>query len=436
MSKEAELNYLSCVFQKPEIMLEHDISSEDFTDIEYRGLFVGMEFLRDSEKLTEGDVFDFYDKQGRFLEFKDIVAEESNTKHAKSFADIIIRDSNKSELSRIGVNIQEIGKSFGNFDEKLEQALGLFDTLKREGERDTKDIKEHVTEFMSDLERRLELEGVDGLSTGFEVLDKRLQGLKGGELYILAGRPASGKSALALNIANHVAELQPVMLFSMEMPSKQVVQRSVASLGNVDINWLKEGLRSSDEGWTNATEGMRKLKESHLIIDDNGAHTVSTIKIKCKKQKNLGLVVVDYLQLMNGKGNNRTEEVGQISRGLKQLAKELDCPIIALSQLNRGVETRKDKRPMMSDLRESGSIEQDADVIQFIYRDEYYYPEDPTGRNKGVAEIITAKFRDGEVGKDLLGTNLARSQFTKLNNFTYEPYEEKTQQQGRKPFGG
>ena len=297
-----------------------------------------------------------------------------------------------------------------------------------EGEKDLKTIQTHVSEYAKELERRLEQEGIDGEESGFTLIDNRLKGLKAGEVYIVAGRPGSGKSTYALNIANHIAKDNKVILFSMEMPSKQVVQRSVAALGNVEINWLKEGLKSSDEGWAGATDGMDKLNNSNLIIDDNGFQTVNSIRVKCKKQGKLSLVVVDYIQLMTGKGNNRTEEVSEISRGLKLLSKELECPVIALSQLNRSVESRKDKRPMMSDLRESGAIEQDADVIQFIYRDEYYYPECET--NRGFAEINTAKFRDGEPGKDILSTDLARAKFKNVEHFTYIPYEEQTQQRG------
>jgi replicative DNA helicase len=180
----------------------------------------------------------------------------------------------------------------------------------------------------------------------------------------------------------------------MEMPSKQLIEKITASLSNTPLNWFKDGGKTDAEPWGVVSESLNNMNDMSLIIDDNGYQTVQSIKIKCKKQGKVGAVFVDYLQLMTGKGSNRTEEIGEISRGLKQLAKELECPVIALSQLNRSVESRKDKRPIMSDLRDSGEIEQDADVILFMYREGYYSMTDVKD-----VEIIISKYREGAANR-------------------------------------
>ena len=246
---------------------------------------------------------------------------------------------------------------------------------------------------------------VTGVPTGFYDLDRMTSGLQGGDLVILAARPSMGKTALAINIAEHVAlnEGLPVAIFSMEMGAAQLVVRIVGSLGRIDQNRLRTGKLQPDE-FTRLVETADRVGRSSLFIDESPGLTPSELRANARrlarKCGKLGLIVVDYLQLMSGSngsgGENRATELGEISRGLKMLAKELQCPVIALSQLSRGVEKRPDKKPMMSDLRESGAIEQDADVIMFIYRDDYYKKE--LSKEPGVAEIIIAKQRNGPTG--------------------------------------
>jgi replicative DNA helicase len=246
---------------------------------------------------------------------------------------------------------------------------------------------------------------VTGVPTGFYDLDRMTSGLQGGDLVILAARPSMGKTALAINIAEHVAlnEGLPVAIFSMEMGAAQLVVRIVGSLGRIDQNRLRTGKLQPDE-FTRLVETADRVGRSSLFIDESPGLTPSELRANARrlarKCGKLGLIVVDYLQLMSGSngsdGENRATELGEISRGLKMLAKELQCPVIALSQLSRGVEQRPDKKPMMSDLRESGAIEQDADVIMFIYRDDYYKKE--LSKEPGVAEIIIAKQRNGPTG--------------------------------------
>jgi replicative DNA helicase len=247
-------------------------------------------------------------------------------------------------------------------------------------------------------------EEVTGVRTGFYDLDRMTAGLQKGDLIVLAARPSMGKTALAINIGEHVAvsEGLPVVVFSMEMGAAQLALRMVGSVGRIDQSRLRTGALRDDE-WSRLSEAVDKLGKASLFIDESPALTPGEVRARARRMARqfggtLGLIIVDYLQLMSGSigtDENRATEIGEISRGLKALAKELQCPVIALSQLNRSVEARNDKRPMMSDLRESGAIEQDADVIMFIYRDDYYNKE---SREPGVAEIIIGKQRNGPVG--------------------------------------
>jgi replicative DNA helicase len=245
---------------------------------------------------------------------------------------------------------------------------------------------------------------ITGVPTGFYDLDRMTSGLQAGDLVVLAARPSMGKTAFAINIAEHVAlnEGLPVAVFSMEMGAAQLAVRVVGSIGRIDQGHLRTG-KLSDEEWPRLTDAIERLRTVSLHIDETAGLTSSELRANARrlarKCGKLGLIVVDYLQLMTGSsggdGENRATELGEISRGLKMLAKELQCPVIALSQLNRGVEQRTDKRPMMSDLRESGAIEQDADIIMFIYRDDYYNKD---SKDPGVAEIIIGKQRNGPTG--------------------------------------
>jgi replicative DNA helicase len=246
---------------------------------------------------------------------------------------------------------------------------------------------------------------ITGVPSGFVDFDKMTSGMQAGDLIVLAARPSMGKTALAINIAEHVAlnEGLPVAVFSMEMGASQLAIRIVGSIGRIDQQRLRTGKLNQEE-WPRLTEAMEKLRNVSLHIDETPSLTPMELRANARRLARtcgkLGLIVVDYLQLMSGNtsssnGDNRATEIGEISRGLKMLAKELQCPVIALSQLNRSVETRTDKRPMMSDLRESGAIEQDADVIMFIYRDDYYNKD---SKEPGVAEIIIGKHRNGPTG--------------------------------------
>ena len=243
---------------------------------------------------------------------------------------------------------------------------------------------------------------ITGLSTGLEDLDSRTSGWQNGEMIVLAARPSMGKTALALNFVESAlfTQTRPVLVFSLEMPANSLMMRLLSSVGKIDAGKIRDG-SLTEEDWPKLSAAMGKLKDKPLFIDDTAGLTPQEMRARVRRIArefgDPGLVMVDYLQLMQvaGKSEGRTQEISEISRAMKAMAKEFDCPVIALSQLNRGVEQRPNNRPMNSDLRDSGAIEQDADVILFIYRDEYYHEESP---DKGIAELIIGKQRNGEVG--------------------------------------
>jgi len=259
---------------------------------------------------------------------------------------------------------------------------------------------------------------ITGVSTGYEDLDHMTSGLQDADLVIVAGRPSMGKTAFSMNMVEHVAvhEKKPVLVFSLEMSGSSLAMRLMSSLGRIDQHKVRTG-QLDEQDWARLTEALGHLSEAPILIDDTPALSPAEVRARARRavreQGDLGLIVVDYLQLMQmpGMGDNRTLEISTISRSLKALAKELNVPVIALSQLNRSLEQRADKRPVMSDLRESGAIEQDADLIMFIYRDEVYHED---SRDKGTAEIIISKQRNGPIGKVRL---TFRGQYTRFENF-------------------
>lgn len=275
-----------------------------------------------------------------------------------------------------------------------------------------------VVERIDELYHRDSGSDITGISTGFADLDGRTSGLQPGDLIIVAGRPSMGKTAFSLNIGEHVAveEGHAVAVFSMEMGATQLAMRLLGSVGRLDQHRLRTG-RLNDEDWPRLTHAVEKMQNAQLFIDETPALSPMEVRARCRRLARqcgqLGLVIIDYLQLMGSSspGENRATEISEISRSLKGLAKELNCPVIALSQLNRSLEQRPNKRPVMSDLRESGAIEQDADVILFIYRDEVYNPDSP---DKGTAEIIIGKQRNGPIGT-IRVTFLG--QYTKFENY-------------------
>ena len=324
----------------------------------------------------------------------------------------IVRD--RSILRQLAATAGDIADSAYNplgrsAKEVLDQAEAKVLHIAEQGERGTRQFEEigkllaGVVERIETLYNRDDPSDVTGVPTGFVDLDRMTSGLQPGDLVIIAGRPSMGKTALALNMGEHVAlgAKMPVAVFSMEMGASQLALRMIGSVGRLDQHKLRTG-RLAAEDWDRLSAALGRLSEAPIVIDETPA--LNAIEVRSRSRRlmrtygKLGLVIVDYLQLMQATtaGENRATEISEISRAMKSLAKELNVPVVALSQLNRSLEQRPNKRPVMSDLRESGAIEQDADVILFIYRDEVYNPDT---QDKGVAEIIIGKQRNGPIGK-------------------------------------
>ena len=296
----------------------------------------------------------------------------------------------------------------------------IFNIMQDKNQKGYSPIKDILVDSFTELEELYNRkEHITGVPTGFADLDYRTAGLHGSELILVAARPAMGKSAFALNIATNAAMRgnTPVAIFSLEMSKAQLVNRILCSEAMVDSNKVRTG-KLEDEDWGKLAEAIGPLSETGIYIDDTPGISVMEIRAKCRKlklEKNIGLVVIDYLQLVQGsnkRNGSREQEISEIRRSLKILAKELDVPVIALSQLSRAVEQRPDHRPMLSDLRESGAIEQDADIVMFLYRDDYYNED---SEKKNVAEVIIAKHRGGSTGTVDLGWLGSYTKFVNLS---------------------
>jgi len=305
--------------------------------------------------------------------------------------------------------IVDTAYSGGNIDEQIEFAQTSIMSLNIESGDEVESINSGLKAMVDGIDERFNSkQELVGLTTGFADLDKRTQGLCKSDLIIIAGRPSMGKTTLAMNIveANAIVNNVPTIVFSMEMSRDALLQRMTASAGNIPFKQIRTG-KLWEDNWAKLTSAVSRIKDKKLVIDDRSALTVQQMARTAKKyhkKVGLGLIVVDYIQLAQHPGaNGREQEISGISRGLKALAKDLNVPVVALSQLNRGLESRPNKRPLMSDLRESGAIEQDADVIVMLYRDEVYDEDSP---DKGVAEVITRKQRNGETGTDKLCSRL------------------------------
>lgn len=395
----------------------------------------GLLFEIITELFNEGKPADILTVQNRLKEkdappeayelkfFNELIGSVPTSANVRFYAEIVKNEAIKRRTIKVTEAIANdcySGKK--DTDEILaDTEKQIFELVQRRGGGDTEDIRSIVIKTIENIENAAKNRGaVTGIATGFYDLDYKTAGLQRSDLILVAARPSMGKTAFVLNIAEYVALKTkiPTAIFSLEMSRTQLVNRILAMNSKVDSQTMRTG-DLKDEDWAKLMESARLTGESPLMIDDTPGISIQELRSKCRKfklEKDLGLVIIDYLQLMSGgkKSESRQQEISEISRSLKALAREINCPVIALSQLSRAVESRDDKRPMLSDLRESGAIEQDADVVMFIYRDEYYTKE--KCEEPGVSEIIIGKQRNGPTGTVKLAWLGKYTKFANLEN--------------------
>ena len=428
-SVEAEQSVIGSMLMDREAIISASeiITADDFYQHQYGVMFESM-----VELFKEGKPVDLVTLQNRLkekdvppevssLEFvRDIMATVPTSVNVKSYANIVREKAVLRRLIRVN---EEIANTCYAGKEKLEDILAhtekaIFDLLQSRNSGEFVPIRQVALNVLEKIETASRSGGtVTGIPTGFIDLDYKTSGMQPSDLVLLAARPSMGKTAFVLNLVDYIAVRKglPCMVFSLEMSKEQLVNRMLAMESNVDSQKLRTG-SLTDADWDAVVEGIGIIGNSKLIIDDTPGISITELRSKCRKMKleyGLQMIIIDYLQLMTGSGktsDNRQQEISDISRSLKALAREMNAPVIALSQLSRACETRQDHRPMLSDLRESGAIEQDADVVMFLYRDDYYNKDTD---KPNVAEVIIAKQRNGPIGTVEL---LWRPEFTKFVN--------------------
>jgi replicative DNA helicase len=409
------------------------VTADDFYRDDHRRIFRHVSRLiehnRPADMVTVAESIEASedkDKTGGAAYLASLAQSVPSALNIRRYAELVRERAVQRTLAQVATEIAETalaphGKEVGlMLDEAESKIFQIAETGARnkQGLQEIKPVLAKVFEKIDHLYHRDNPSDITGVPTGYTKIDEMTSGLHGGDLIIVAGRPSMGKTALALNFAQYIAVDNglPVAIFSMEMSSTQLAQRMLGSIARVDQHKMRTG-RLNDNEWSTLSDAMGKLHETPIYIDETGALTALEVRARARRLKRqyskLGLIVIDYLQLMSAstQGENRATEISEISRSLKAMAKELDVPVVALSQLNRALEQRPNKRPQMADLRESGAIEQDADVILAIYRDEVYNPETP---DKGTAEAIILKQRNGPIGTVKL-TFLG--QFTRFENY-------------------
>ena len=413
-NREAEQSVIGAIFLEPQALITASeiLLADDFYQNAHKKIFETMLRLSDlgkaidvvtvTEELSAKKEIEDVGGLSYLLELANAVPTAANVAH---YAKIVEEKALLRRLIRVATKIVEDGYTR---EDEVEALLGeaekkMMEVANRKNAGDFKHVKDVLVETFDNIEQLQSRKGdVTGIPTGFRDLDHITAGFQRNDLIIVAARPSVGKTAFALNVAQSVAvqARENVAIFSLEMGAEQLIMRMLCAEGNIDAQVLRTGALTTED-WGKLTMAMGRLSNSGIFIDDTPGVRINEIRAKCRRlaqEHGLGMILIDYLQLIQGSGKpgeNRQQEVSEISRSLKQLARELKVPVIALSQLSRGVEQRQDKRPMMSDLRESGSIEQDADIVAFLYRDDYY---DKESENKNMIEIIIAKQRNGPTG--------------------------------------
>lgn len=432
---EAEQSVIGAIFLEPQALITASeiLIPEDFYRTAHQKIFQTMLTLSDQGKAI--DVVTIAEELSAKKEIEDVgglayITELANAvptaANIAHYAKIVEEKALLRRLIRVATKIVDDGYSGEDEVETLlsEAEKNVLEVAKRKNAGDFKHVKDVLVETFDNIEQLVNRDGdITGIASGFTDLDRMTAGFQRNDLIIVAARPSVGKTAFALNVAQSIAvkERENVAIFSLEMGAEQLVMRMLCAEGNIDAQVLRTG-SLEDPDWEKLMMAMGSLSNAGIFIDDTPGVRINEIRAKCRRLKQehgLGMVLIDYLQLIQGSGRpgeNRQQEVSEISRTLKGLARELQVPVIALSQLSRGVEQRQDKRPMMSDLRESGSIEQDADIVAFLYRDDYY---DKESESKNMIEIIIAKQRNGPTGTVTLAF---RKEYNKFLNVDWSQY--------------
>ena len=411
---DAEQAVLSSILMDKDAAAEafEILKAEDFYSPENKAVYeAAFQLYTKGEPIDVVTVKNQLEENGVFAEIggvetlANIAAAVGSSVNVKSYAKIVEEKSVLRRLIKLSGDISETSyKANDDINSILDKAeKGIFDVMQNRNTDSFASIMDVAFDAFSNIEKIYNSsEKITGISTGFTDFDNKTAGLQKSDLILIAARPSMGKTAFVLNVAQHAAlkENVPVAIFSLEMSKEQLVNRMLCAEALVDAQKVRTGELNNDD-WNKLVEGMGRLSEAPIYIDDTPGITAMDIRAKCRRlklEKGLGLVVIDYLQLMSGSGrsDSRQQEISEISRSLKAVAREIEAPVIALSQLSRACEARSDHRPMLSDLRESGAIEQDADLVAFLYRDEYYFPEKTEKKN--MAELIIAKQRNGPTG--------------------------------------
>ena len=433
-SEEAEQSVIGS------ILIDHDavgvaaenLKPEDFYNLRHKEIFEAILDLYHAGRAVDLVTLKSQLEQRGKLEaagdmkyLSQVATAVPNSVHIRQYVKIVKDKALYRRFIQLGNQVLQQSFTTETPIEQLSESVEkqVFSILQNRGSQDFSHIKDVLMESFDDIEKIAANGGtVAGISTGFVDLDQKTAGLQPSDLVIVGARPAMGKTAFGLNLVQNAAVKggKTCAVFNLEMSKKQIVNRMLACEAGVSMEHIRSG-NMTDQDWEKLVEALGPLSEAPIYIDDTGGITFSEVRSKCRKLKiehGLDLVMIDYLQLMSGSGragDNRQQEISEISRGLKMMARELDVPVIALSQLSRTLESRADHRPMMSDLRESGAIEQDADVIIFLYRDEYYHPD---SEDKNIAEIIIGKQRNGPVGTVKLRYD---GEYTRFSNLAHMP---------------
>ena len=410
-------------------LFDHRIIYQAIADLAFHNQPFDVVTLADKIKHTENSAIN---NKNVTAYIATLAKETPTAANISAYAEIVREKSVLRQLASTGTEIASSAYQTKGRDSNqlLDMAEKKIFEIGDHGQRQLSGFKDMKVLLKTTVERIDELyergDSITGIATGFDHFDENTSGLQNGDLIVIAGRPSMGKTSLTMNIAEYAAiqKQSSIAIFSMEMPSHQLTMRMLSSIGRINQQSIRTG-KLTEEDWPRLTSAVSMLSDAKIFIDDSPALSPTEIRARArrlKREHGLSMIIVDYLQLMQitDSSENRTNDVSEISRSLKALAKELNVPVIALSQLNRSLEQRTDKRPVMSDLRESGAIEQDADLIVFIYRDEVYNEESP---DKGTAEIIVAKQRNGPIFKSRL-TFLG--QYTRFENFIPEIYSQET----------